>query len=481
MEPSFSDEWCLLHILGEGAFGEVRLFLNRKTNEAMAAKMIDIEKHRQSISAIKKEIAIHKMLSHENIIHFNRHLTVGTFEYIFLEYASGGELFDRIEPDVGMSQSDAHKFFYQLIAGVEYLHSCGVAHRDLKPENLLLSSNGLFEFAEVLYFHLDTFLIDVIKISDFGMATIFRMHGKERKLTNKCGTLPYMAPELISCKEYRAEPIDIWSCGIILVALLAGELPWDEPSKRCVEFREWKEGKIFRSPWNKLDNLCLTLLKKILNPNEKNRFTLEDIKNHKWYKKSFNRRNDAVNRFSPVYSCKKLCESPRKYAASQPAEFHPYANTIACYSQQNQVLSFSQPTHPEDMIINTQLQTTQSSPSLNIYQRLVKRMTRFFMNCKPTKAFSELTAAIVKLNYSWKKSGPGILTISGTDRRNVSLVFKVNIIEIVAKEVLIDFRLSRGDGIEFKRHFLRIRESVHHLISKTPLTWSLAAATNALP
>lgn len=102
-----------------------------------------------------------------------------------------------------MPTQGAQKYFRQLISGVEYLHSRGVAHRDLKPENLLLDNN------------------DNLKISDFGLATIYRMQGKERLLEKKCGTLPYVAPEVL-VRAYHAEPADVWSCGIILVALLAG-------------------------------------------------------------------------------------------------------------------------------------------------------------------------------------------------------------------------------------------------------------------
>lgn len=98
---------------------------------------------------------------------------------------------------------EAQRYFRQLISGVEYLHSRGVAHRDLKPENLLLDDN------------------DNVKISDFGLATMFRMQDRERYLEKRCGTLSYVAPEVL-VGAYRAEPADIWSCGIILVALLAG-------------------------------------------------------------------------------------------------------------------------------------------------------------------------------------------------------------------------------------------------------------------
>lgn len=139
------------------------------------------------------------MLNDAHIIRFYGRRENGHFEFIFLEYASGGELFDRIgelylsiyisikfflftnffsEPDVGMPQMEAQRFFKQLISGVEYLHSRGIAHRDLKPENLLLDAN------------------DNLKISDFGMATVFRYQGKERLLDKRCGTLPYIGMEM---------------------------------------------------------------------------------------------------------------------------------------------------------------------------------------------------------------------------------------------------------------------------------------------
>ncbi|TMW40931.1 hypothetical protein DOY81_013989, partial [Sarcophaga bullata] len=108
-----------------------------------------------------------------------------------------------VEPDIGMPQHEAQRYFTQLLSGLQYLHQRGIAHRDLKPENLLLDEH------------------DNIKISDFGMATMFRCKGKERLLDKRCGTLPYVAPEVL-LKPYHAQPADIWSCGVILVTMLAG-------------------------------------------------------------------------------------------------------------------------------------------------------------------------------------------------------------------------------------------------------------------
>lgn len=118
----FVEGWTLAQTLGEGAYGEVKLLLNRQSGEAVAMKMVDLKKHPDAESSVKKEVCIQKILQHPNILKFFGKRTQGDIEYIFLEYASGGELFDRIEPDVGMPIPEAQRYFNQLLAGVEYLH-----------------------------------------------------------------------------------------------------------------------------------------------------------------------------------------------------------------------------------------------------------------------------------------------------------------------------------------------------------------------
>ena len=95
-------------------------------------------------------------------------------------------------------------FFFSFPFLQNYLHHRGVAHRDIKPENLLLTED------------------DILKLSDFGMATVFRHQGKERNLERRCGTTAYCAPEILLKPHYSAEPADIWSCGIVLVAMVTG-------------------------------------------------------------------------------------------------------------------------------------------------------------------------------------------------------------------------------------------------------------------
>jgi serine/threonine-protein kinase Chk1 len=121
-----------------------------------------------------------------------------------------------------MPESVAHRFFSHLIAGLRYLHGQGIAHRDIKPENLLLG------------------LEDVLKISDFGLATVFRHKGRERVLDRRCGTLPYVAPEVLR-GPYRGDDVDLWSSGVVLTAMLTGELPWDSASTQTREYMLWEE------------------------------------------------------------------------------------------------------------------------------------------------------------------------------------------------------------------------------------------------
>ena len=176
---------------------------NPSTFEYAAIKIFDRKKH--DLVAVKKEFRIHQVISHPNIIKL-----LGSDEdedniYFMVEYAEAGELFDKIEPDVGIDEEVAHFYFHQLINAVSHIHSLGISHRDLKPENILLDDSGN------------------LKLSDFGLATVFRHQNKTRILTTPCGTPPYLAPEVREM-NYHGDAVDLWSVGIILYVLLVGSM-----------------------------------------------------------------------------------------------------------------------------------------------------------------------------------------------------------------------------------------------------------------
>ncbi|XP_030384100.1 serine/threonine-protein kinase grp [Scaptodrosophila lebanonensis] len=498
----FVEGWTLAQTLGEGAYGEVKLLINRQTGEAVAMKMVDLKKHPDAVISVRKEVCIQKMLQDTHILRFFGKRSQGHVEYIFLEYAAGGELFDRIEPDIGMPQHEAQRYFTQLLSGLNYLHQRGIAHRDLKPENLLLDEH------------------DNVKISDFGMATMFRCKGKERLLDKRCGTLPYVAPEVL-LKPYHAQPADIWSCGVILVTMLAGELPWDQPSSNCPEFIIWKDNNRWQTqtPWSKLDTLAISLLRKVLATNPNARLTLDKILDHKWCNMQFadnDRSFDLVDSAAALEICSpkakrqrlqssahlshNLDDSISRNYCSQPMptmrnddDFDVKLGKrrlnggnegedehLAIAQEARLSYCFSQPALLDDLLLATQMNQTQTA-SQNYFQRLVRRMTRFFVTTRWDDTIKRLVSTIERLGgYTCKVNDEGVVTVSTIDRRKLRLVFKAHIIEMDGK-ILVDFRLSKGCGLEFKRRFIKIKHALEDIVLKGPTTWPIAIATNTVP
>ena len=116
------------------------------------------------------ELQIHKACTgHPNIIGLHMFGTDNTWIYIIMELAESGDLFDKIEPGVGIDETLAHFYFKQLVNAVDYIHLKGVAHRDIKPENILIDAEGN------------------LKLADFGLATVYKRTNKEKRLSHdKC-------------------------------------------------------------------------------------------------------------------------------------------------------------------------------------------------------------------------------------------------------------------------------------------------------
>lgn len=377
----------------------------------------------------------------------------------------------------------AHKYFYQLISGVEYIHSKGIVHRDLKPENLLLNDN------------------DVLKIADFGLATLFQYRGNERLLSSPCGTAPYVASEVLSRTEYRATPTDIWSCGIILIAMLAGELPWDKPVMENRDFFNWVENDCYqRTPWCKLDNSVLALLRKMLAINPAERFTIKQIKASAWYtrksvyEKSFSQNNTGyLSQPTYCYTSKfdtNLVNNTQASVEMQVADSNNDCDCVKSPGFNTHIQSFSQPICTDNMILNSQIQNTQTissqataSQMASPLLKMVKRMTRMFVHTNVEQTIEELKKVFHKYNYEYKVTTMSSqrqrqITVSSFDKRQMPLTFKINLIEtnMMCNNVLIDFRLSKGDGLEFKKIFIKFKSS---LVDITCKKYIFITSTNA--
>lgn len=234
---------------------------------------------------IQMEVTLHKHIGvHSNIIEFYDAGEDGNWTWIAMELAEGGDLFDKIEADAGVSEDIAHVYFTQLVNAVSYMHSKGIGHRDIKPENVLLSADG------------------DLKIADFGMATLFEHQGKRKLATTLCGSPPYVAPEVLSCASqgskkgpgYAADSADIWSCGVVLFVLLAGNTPWGQPIEdQDEEYRDYisTKGRPADELWDGLPVEVLSLLRGMIRIDTGTRFSWEEVRRHPW----FTRRNDFMD------------------------------------------------------------------------------------------------------------------------------------------------------------------------------------------
>lgn len=194
--------------LGTGNFGVARLARNKKTKELVAVKYI--ERGKKIDENVQREVINHRSLRHPNIIRFREVQLTPTHLAIVMEYAAGGELFERICNAGRFSEDEARFFFQQLISGVNYCHSMEICHRDLKLENTLLDGSPTPR----------------VKICDFGYSKSALLHSQPKSTV---GTPAYIAPEVFSRKEYDGKIADVWSCGVTLYVMLVGSYPFEDP------------------------------------------------------------------------------------------------------------------------------------------------------------------------------------------------------------------------------------------------------------
>ncbi|KAL9558958.1 hypothetical protein MBANPS3_000659 [Mucor bainieri] len=211
-------------LLGVGAFSKVFLAHNMEEGGLFAVKMINKERMYQDLrvkSSIEREVGVLKFLNHDRIVQLEATMETEQHLCIVLEYVQGGELFDFVQHmhndihQVGI-QSNIDELLIkrlglELIHVVVWLHEHNIVHRDLKLENILV------------YFDEETGEPH-IKVTDFGLARI--VNPQEPKLTTRCGSEEYAAPEIVQSLGYDGRLTDTWSIGIILFALLVGYLPF---------------------------------------------------------------------------------------------------------------------------------------------------------------------------------------------------------------------------------------------------------------
>ncbi|XP_076922157.1 serine/threonine-protein kinase SRK2I-like [Bidens hawaiensis] len=263
-----SDRYDLVKDIGSGNFGVARLMRDKQTKDLVAVKYI--ERGEKIDENVQREIINHRSLRHPNIVRFRELILTPTHLAIVMEYASGGELFDRICNAGRFNEDEARFFFQQLISGVSYCHSMQVCHRDLKLENTLLDGSPAPR----------------LKICDFGYSKSSVLHSQPKSTV---GTPAYIAPEVLLRQEYDGKIADVWSCGVTLYVMLVGGYPFEDPNEPK-DFRKTIH-RILNVQYSIPENIqispeCRHLISRIFVGDPTQRITMPEIKKHEWFLKN---------------------------------------------------------------------------------------------------------------------------------------------------------------------------------------------------
>lgn len=308
--------------LGKGSFGEVKSATHIRTGEKFAVKIIS--KAQMNQESLDKEINHQLRLKHLHVVKIHEVITEGSLTFIVMELVSGGDLYSFIVKRRILEEKEARRIFQQIIAGVEHCHGQGVAHRDMKPENIFMDESGN------------------VKIGDFGLSGEIRAG---ELLRESCGSLNYAAPELL-CRDcaYEGPGVDVWACGVILYALLAQKLPFEDASPFYLK-QLIRRGKYTEPRHVSAD--AKDLIARILTVNASQRISIADIRKHRWFNA------DLPAELAPAVAKPAEVASPTSAKKLQTDELPPPLSRItteALNKSDGQVCTFSAIANSETLL-----------------------------------------------------------------------------------------------------------------------------------
>ncbi|KAI8097235.1 kinase-like domain-containing protein [Halteromyces radiatus] len=286
--------------IGRGAYAHVRLIIanhhhhyrhhkhhsltnNNKikttiSKQVYAVKIFKKQKQKEShgnyMKRLISEYCIASSMHHPNIITTLDLVTNASGQYcIVMEYCSGGDLYQAIKKDQ-LTESKMNSYFKQLLLGLDYLHSLGVAHRDIKPENLLLDDDGR-----------------TLKITDFGVADVFcETWQKHSRLSDGfCGSLAFIAPEVFSILQrrnysfhnhgYQATKVDVWSAAIVYCCMWLKGTLFNSAEKSDPHYRTFLKAYYSRSftPLAALSEHARSFIYLMLDPEPDQRISIPQV------------------------------------------------------------------------------------------------------------------------------------------------------------------------------------------------------------
>ncbi|EME39598.1 hypothetical protein DOTSEDRAFT_75299 [Dothistroma septosporum NZE10] len=247
--------YTLGRLIGKGSFGKVYLASHKLTN---GSKVV-LKSAKKDDANLAREIHHHRQFLHPHIARLYEVIVTENLVWLVLEYCPGDELYNHLLEHGRMQADQVQRIFTQLVGAVSYVHNKGCVHRDLKLENILLDK------------------AQNVKLVDFGFTREYS--GSTSYLQTWCGTIAYSAPEMLRGEKYAGEKVDVWSMGVILYALLTGELPFDEDDDSSTKAKILIEDVKFP---DHVPEPARELIRKLLSKRPLLRPTLSDILKDPW-------------------------------------------------------------------------------------------------------------------------------------------------------------------------------------------------------
>ncbi|KAK9244954.1 kinase-like domain-containing protein [Lipomyces tetrasporus] len=243
--------YSLSRMIGKGSFGKVYLATHKLTGTRVVLKSAE-----KSDLNLAREIHHYRQLLHPHIARLFEVIVTESTVWLVLEYCPGDELYAYLIRKRRLSIDQAQRIFAQLCGAVAYIHTKNIVHRDLKLENILMDKH------------------ESVKLCDFGFT---RECEPKRLLQTFCGTICYAAPEMVKGEKYHGQAVDVWSLGIILYALLCGELPFDDEDEVQTRLRISNEEPVYP---DYLPEEVLSLLQSMLSKRSSERPSATEILQH---------------------------------------------------------------------------------------------------------------------------------------------------------------------------------------------------------
>ncbi|QCE08831.1 CBL-interacting serine/threonine-protein kinase 5-like [Vigna unguiculata] len=411
-------------LLGQGNFAKVYHGRNLNTNDSVAIKVIKKERLQKDklVKQIKREVSVMRLVRHPHIVELKEVMANKAKIFLVVEYVKGGELFAKVAKGK-MKEEIARKYFQQLISAVDFCHSRGVTHRDLKPENLLLDEN------------------EDLKVSDFGLSALPDQRRSDGMLVTPCGTPAYVAPEVLKKKGYDGSKADIWSCGVILFALLSGYLPFQGENVMRIYSKSFKADYAFPE-W--ISPGARRMISSLLVVDPEKRYSIPDIMKDPWFQVGFMR---------PIaFSMKETAlEDNIDFNGDDAGGSGGSGNVSGSEDgNSNGELVGAKPARPSYNAFEIISSLSNGFDLSNLFETRKRSPSMFISKHSASTVMAKLEALAKKLNF--RVTGKKQFTVrmqGATEGRKGKLGMTVEVFEVAPEVAVVEFSKSAGDTLEY--------------------------------